>query len=352
MDFVSDDLIRYKRQLLQRVTDIPLPPGRQLKDEGVQKWLVKDIFNDQVVADLGAAYLRRQLDRVIAAIERAITDPTEEEVSNDLYEFRARLATLAAEEQKKEATVPQKKLVRYHPPTDLRESEQYIRIFEKPQVLGYGSDTGNRTWEASLRLMHFLSAHPQLIRGRTVLELGAGSGLLSVYCAAVLGAKTVIATDISPQILQACQDNIDLNASFWAEERRPPILRQLDLTDNLRVIIQTQLQDAEGKHVVPDIVLAADVIYDPEVARSLAQGLRMTVRSTSPGIEVIVAATVRNMELLSDFENNFLIRQLEYERADESWELPGDFHEQTGLFHAVANDIRLYHRKPGAFCVG
>ncbi|RMZ89634.1 hypothetical protein DV736_g3135, partial [Chaetothyriales sp. CBS 134916] len=352
MDFVSDDLIRYKRQLLQRVTDIPLPPGTQLKDEGVQKWLIKDIFNDQVVSDLGAAYLRRQLNRAIAAMEKAITDPTEEEVSNDLYELRSRLGALAAEERQKEATAAQKKLVRYHPPTDLREPEQYIRIFEKAQVLGYGSDTGNRTWEASLRLMHFLSAHPQLIRGRTVLELGTGSGLLSIYCAAALGAKTVIATDISPQILQACQDNIELNASFWTDECRPPILRQLDLTNNLRVIIQTQLQDAEGNHVVPNIVLAADVIYDPEVARSLAQGLRMTVRSTSPGIEVIVAATVRNMELVEDFEQHFLVRLLEYERADQSWQLPVDFHEQKGLFHVVANEIRLYHRKPGAFCVG
>ncbi|RMD39162.1 hypothetical protein DV735_g5966, partial [Chaetothyriales sp. CBS 134920] len=347
MDFVSDDLIRYKRQLLQRVTDVPLPPGTQLKDEGVQRWLVKDIFNDQIVTDLGASYLRRQLDRVIRGIEKVITDPTEEEVSNDLYELRSRLATLAAEEQQREATEPQKKLVRYHPPTDFREPEEYIRIFEKPQVLGYGSDTGNRTWEASLRLMHFLSAHPQLIRGRTVLELGAGSGLLSVYCAAVLGAKTVIATDISPQILQACQDNIDLNASFWADAHRsPPILRQLDLTDNLRVVIETQLHDAEGNHVVPDIILAADVIYDPDVARALAQGLRVTVRRMS-GIEVIISATVRNMELLEDFEQHFLIRGVEYERADESWQLPADLHDQRGLFHAVANQIRLYHRKPG-----
>ncbi|RMZ81782.1 hypothetical protein DV738_g1961, partial [Chaetothyriales sp. CBS 135597] len=309
MDFVSDDLIRYKRQLLQRVTDVPLPPGTQLKDEGVQKWLVKDIFNDQIVTDLGASYLRRQLDRVIRGIEKVITDPAEEEVANELYELRSRLATLAAEEQQREARAPQKKLVRYHPPTDFREAEQYIRIFEKPQVLGYGSDTGNRTWEASLRLMHFLSAHPELIRGRTVLELGAGSGLLSVYCAAVLGAKTVIATDISPQILQACQDNIDL-------------------------------QDAEGHHVVPDIILAADVIYDPDVARALAQGLRVTVRGL-PRIEVIISATVRNLELLEDFEQHFLIRGLEYERADESWQLPADLHEQKGLFHAVANPIRL-----------
>ena len=78
MDFMTEPMITYKRQVLQRMRDPPLPPGNALKDDDVQKWLAKNIFNESIANDLGAAYLRKQLDRVILAIEKAITNPEDE----------------------------------------------------------------------------------------------------------------------------------------------------------------------------------------------------------------------------------------------------------------------------------
>ena len=68
----------YKRQILQRLRDPPLPSGNLLKDEEVQTWLARDIYNDKLTEELGATYMKHELDRVINAIQRAVRDHHEE----------------------------------------------------------------------------------------------------------------------------------------------------------------------------------------------------------------------------------------------------------------------------------
>ena len=75
---MTDAVVAYKRQILQRIRDPPLPPGKVLRDDDVQKWLARDIFNDEVAEELGPIYLKQQLDRVTGSIENAITDPQEQ----------------------------------------------------------------------------------------------------------------------------------------------------------------------------------------------------------------------------------------------------------------------------------
>ena len=146
-----------------------------------------------------------------------------------------------------------RRLLRYHPPTDFCDEGHYIQILEKPLVIGSGADTGNRTWEASLRLAHYLHSKPELIRGRKVLELGAGSGFLSIFCAAVLGAELVLATDGSPQILHALEGNIELNGHLWDMERRRPLTRVLDWSTPHALYVPSQFY--------PDYAGASDLSH-------------------------------------------------------------------------------------------
>lgn len=68
--------------------------------------------------------------------------------------------------------------------------------------------------EAEKKLLPFMREHATLFAGRTVLEIGTGTGIISVY-AAQLGAKKVVATDISAAAL----DNAARNAKrFGVEE--------------------------------------------------------------------------------------------------------------------------------------
>ena len=53
--------------------------------------------------------------------------------------------------------------------------------------------TCSRLWPTSLVLTRYLCAHPELVAGKRVVELGAGAGCVGLACAA-LGAEHVVIT--------------------------------------------------------------------------------------------------------------------------------------------------------------
>ena len=87
-------------------------------------------------------------------------------------------------------------------------------------------------------LARWLLDHPEAVRGKTVLDFGAGSGVVAV-AAALAGARRAIACDIDPQSLAAARANARLNRVQIGE-----------LADFFRL--------AEPV----DLVVAADVLYD------------------------------------------------------------------------------------------
>ena len=61
-------------------------------------------------------------------------------------------------------------------------------------LVGHNPLWGHHLWQAGRLISNHLEKNPSLVRGRTVLELGAGAGLPSLVCA-VLGAKKVVVSD-------------------------------------------------------------------------------------------------------------------------------------------------------------
>jgi 16S rRNA G1207 methylase RsmC len=62
--------------------------------------------------------------------------------------------------------------------------------------------------EAEAKVLPLMQAHPELFKGKTVLEIGAGSGPISIF-AAKLGATKVVSTDINPDAVAAIEANAD-----------------------------------------------------------------------------------------------------------------------------------------------
>jgi predicted nicotinamide N-methyase len=92
-------------------------------------------------------------------------------------------------------------------------------------------------WAAGQALAAHLLAHPETVRGRRVLDFGAGSGVAGI-AAARAGAASVVACDLDPDAQLACAANAALNGV------------ELELADDL---------DDAGPC---DLVLVADVLYD------------------------------------------------------------------------------------------
>ncbi len=76
--------------------------------------------------------------------------------------------------------------------------------------------------EAETKVLPLMAKHELLFKGKTVLEIGGGSGPISIY-AAKLGAVKVVSTDIDPDAVQAIQANAEsLGVGSIVEARLVP----------------------------------------------------------------------------------------------------------------------------------
>src|SRR4051812_37094510 len=65
------------------------------------------------------------------------------------------------------------------------------------QDAGFGSPYWAYYWAGGLALARYVLDHPEIVAGRRVLDLGAGSGLVAI-AAAKAGAGAVIAAEVDP----------------------------------------------------------------------------------------------------------------------------------------------------------
>jgi hypothetical protein len=109
------------------------------------------------------------------------------------------------------------------------ESKQFeFRGFEEPIVLfeDFTNDTANgtRLWEAGLLLSRYFEAYIPKIARKKILELGSGTGLLSIF----LGKSkaVVLSCDYNPLVKLVCVDcfglttDVDNAGCLAAEEER------------------------------------------------------------------------------------------------------------------------------------
>jgi predicted nicotinamide N-methyase len=96
-------------------------------------------------------------------------------------------------------------------------------------------------WASGQVLARWILQHKQVVAGKTVLDFGAGSGVIAV-AAALAGARQVVALDIDPVAREAIKVNADLNKVH------------VQVTDNF------EKEAAAGI----EVLFAADVLYDKE----------------------------------------------------------------------------------------
>lgn len=111
-------------------------------------------------------------------------------------------------------------------------------------------------WAGGVALARWVLDHPEVVRGRVVMDLGAGSGLVAI-AARLAGAARVVAVDVDPVALVATRLNASLNG----------VEIEADPRDRL---------DDPGAGV--DVVLVGDLFYDattgPRVHAALTRWTR------------------------------------------------------------------------------
>lgn len=132
-------------------------------------------------------------------------------------------------------------------------------------------------WPGGQALARYVLDHPDLVRGRRVLDFGCGCGVVAI--AAARSGASVLASDIDPLAVAAT----DLNAA----------LNKVDL--------ETTTADLVGVHDSWDLLLAGDMSYDTALVEACAPWFTRLVESgtsvlfADPGRGFLPSAGIRQV---------------------------------------------------------
>ncbi|XP_034403982.1 protein N-lysine methyltransferase METTL21A [Cyclopterus lumpus] len=167
-------------------------------------------------------------------------------------------------------------------------------------------------WDAAVVMCMYLEMGRLEVKGRGVIELGAGTGLVGIV-AALMGAKVTI-TDREPA-LDFLSANVKANL--------PP--------DSLGSVVVSELTWGEGLERYPaggfDLVLGADIVYLEDTFVPLLQTLE---HLCSDATVVLLACKIRykrDTNFLSMLKERFRVEEVYYEKQRDihvykSWKLP------------------------------
>jgi len=145
------------------------------------------------------------------------------------------------------------------------------------------TSVGLQSWGSAIMLARMISADPARFslllkdeaRSLRVLELGAGTGMLSIVTARILHSNLpppiIIATDYHPVVMANLSANVRANFSARSCARLPVTVQTLDWEEPV------YLAPFDERF---DVVLAADVIYHPEHARLIKKCVERALAET------------------------------------------------------------------------
>uniref|UniRef100_A0A8D1V7F7 Methyltransferase-like protein 22 n=1 Tax=Sus scrofa TaxID=9823 RepID=A0A8D1V7F7_PIG len=183
-------------------------------------------------------------------------------------------------------------------------------------------DVGKQVWRGALLLADYILFRRDLFQGRTVLELGAGTGLTSIIAATV--ARTVYCTDFGADLLAMCQRNIALNSHLTATGGGVVKVKELDwLKDDLctdpEVPFSWSEEDVSDLYGHTTVLLAAEVFYDDDLTDAVFKTLsRLAHRLKNACMAVLSVEkrlnfTLRHLDVTCEAYDHFrsCLRRLE-----------------------------------------
>ncbi|NXX50466.1 EF2KT methyltransferase, partial [Tricholaema leucomelas] len=307
--------LRFQRRFLaaRQLRSFPWPELEENLRASPDSSLLLDILQKTVLHPLcvkyppSSKYRQCFLTQLIRKHEATAAEPLDE-----LYE------TLAELLREKECPACYKS---YILPTG-----ESVTLSESQAIIS-GGTTGLVTWDAALHLAEWAVENSLLFTNRTILELGCGVGFTGIAICKTCRPKRYIFSDCHPCVLHQLTQNILLNgftpgpdsasciqgesqsqgAAGTSCQMPQVMVAELDWGS----VTQRQLLDLQ-----PDVIIAADVIYDPEIIGALIGMLEKlsTCRADGKSPEAYIASTIRNPDTYHLF-------QAQLDKAGIRWQL-------------------------------
>ncbi|XP_031451227.1 protein-lysine N-methyltransferase EEF2KMT isoform X2 [Phasianus colchicus] len=215
-------------------------------------------------------------------------------------------------------------------------SGEPVTLSESVAIISQGT-TGLVTWDAALHLAEWATENPKVFTNRTVLELGSGVGFTGLVICKTCNPKTYIFSDYHHCVLKQLTENILLNGFTLESETTNPAQGQeaegQEYQQPKLIVAELDWGSVTEKQLLAlqaDVIIAADVVYDPEVTLSLIGMLQKfsTLRADRKP-EIYIALTVRNADTYHMF-------QAELDKAGIRWQ----------IIPAHSNSIFLHDTQP------
>ncbi len=216
--------------------------------------------------------------------------------------------------------------------SSLVENIPTITLLEARNIIAAAGTTGLRTWEAALHFGNFLCANAANdIRGKSILELGAGTGYISILCAKHLGASHVLATDGDSDVISSLSTNFYLNG-----------LQDTSSIESKELLWGQTLSGGEHRewHAgrVVDVVLGTDLTYDATIHPALLATFG-DLFDLYPDVKIMIAATIRNPTTFEKFletcrRSRYGVEELEFDVTKSN--------AQEGPFYSYCDAIHIY----------
>lgn len=249
------------------------------------------------------------------------------------------------------------------------EPESTITILERRYLISGSKTTGFRTWEGALHLgAYLLSRRGQdIIRGKKILELGAGTGFLAILCGKQLAAKHVTTTDGDKGVVEALKENLELNGLdeekvqamplWWGDDLKGTWVERECQTEPYDVVIGADIVSLHccGYTCQQDADQYEIQTYEPGAIRALVATLRQLF-DLRPGLSVIIAGVVRNAHTYETFRHE-CCKYLAHATMRKQWLInfavasgfileevnfrAKSIREQSSLFYAAAVPVKI-----------
>ena len=328
-------LIEFKRQYGQLCApeELPYPSVATLANPEYQATFYKEVLRDEAHSRLPPSrYRLRVLKKIVDDLQASFKDSETDVISDEIMELYSKLMAVPQKPELEEANG--EALVNYTLPCSPEHGLNFS-ILERRSTLAMAGTTGFRTWDAALHLGSFFSTSlgKMFIQRKRVIELGAGTGFLSVLCAKFFNPKFVLATDGSEEVLQNLRANIFTHNTLYD-------------TDVCRfewgATPEPSEVDAECHAGKFDLIIGADVTYDPPSIVNLLKSIRAIMDRSAKCI-AIIAAKVRNEETVQAFLEECVKSELDIKeiRKPQIKETP-----QLGFYHSTATPFKIFLLSP------
>lgn len=321
-----------KRKSINPPSDNSVPTYFREEAQGAFAAIINNIIHlpdgNQAAFQPTTRYIRKLLQRYASIVEK-YTRLENEHFAELMMEYQFRTSEEGGDMPDPNASCH----VSYIVPFDENFHENQDEICQRGRecivgikVFPHHNDVGVRkVWEAGAALAEYLIERPELVRGKTVCELGAGVGLTGIVISGLCQTKSVHLTDYTEASLVNMEHNVKVNTKWvknarhemmdtvfkagqpvtsgyleWEQFSEGVLDNAIELPNVSESIHQTEAVSMEiAKRA--QVLIAADVVYDRTFIPPLVSSVGRLLSESSERI-AIFAITYRNEKTFALFD--------------------------------------------------